>query len=213
MPSRDKPDISVVVRRNGGVALVRAVADRGHRRAEFAAAIAGGRLVRVRRGWVALPDADPMLVAAARQGVVLSCVTQARRLGLWVHDRNPGVHAAVSPGGAGGKPDSIRVHWAKPLIPRAPGVLTDPIENVLALVAECEPFERALATWESALNKGLVERQVLQNLPLRANARRLLDEASPSRMPGSRPTCGCGCGGCGFPSACRSGSRAIGWMP
>lgn len=79
----------------------------------------------------------------------------------------------------GGKPDSIRVHWAKPLIPRPPDVLTDPIENVLAIVAECEPFEQALATWESALNKGLAQREVLQSLPLRPIARRVLAQATP----------------------------------
>ena len=158
--------------------MVRALIDRGYRRAQLEQAVRSGRLIRVRNGWVATPDADAMLVFAARHGVVLSCVTQSRRLGLWVHARD-GLHAAASPAGAGGKPDSIRVHWAKPLIPRPPGTLADSIENVLALVAECEPFERALATWESALNKGLVERETLQNLPLRAAARRLLHEASP----------------------------------
>lgn len=167
------------VRRVHGVARVRDLTDRGVRRSTLDAAIRGGGLVRVRNGWVAVPDADPAFVAAARHGVVLSCITQARRLGVWVHAEAPGVHVAATPGSAGGKPDGIRVHWAKPLVPRQPGVLVDPIENVLALVAECEPFEQALATWESALNKGLVTRELLQNLPLRARARGLLEHASP----------------------------------
>ena len=167
------------VRRVHGVARVRDLTDRGVRRSTLDAAIRGGGLVRVRNGWVAVPDADPAFVAAARHGVVLSCITQARHLGVWVHAEAPGVHVAATPGSAGGKPDGIRVHWAKPLVPRQPGVLVDPIENVLALVAECEPFEQALATWESALNKGLVTRELLQNLPLRARARGLLEHASP----------------------------------
>lgn len=175
----EKPDIAAVVRLAGGVATVRDLSDRGYRRAQLARAIGSGRIIRVRNGWVALPDADPMLISAAREGVVLSCTTQARRLGLWVHDRNPGLHVAVTPGSAGGKPDGIRVHWAKPLIPRPPGLLIDAIENVLAIVAECEPFEQALATWESALNKGLVQREALEALPLRAAARRVLGEAMP----------------------------------
>ena len=120
-----------------------------------------------------------MLVSAAKRGVVLSCLTQARRLGLWVHEQRPGVHVAASPGSAGGKPDSIRVHWSRPVIPRQPGVLEDPIENVLAIVAECEPYEQALATWESALNQQLVERDALANLPLRASARAILADATP----------------------------------
>lgn len=96
-----------------------------------------------------------------------------------MHDRNPGIHVAATPGSAGGKPQTIHVHWSKPIVPRPPGVLEDPIENVLAIVAECEPHERALATWESALNKQLVEISAMGNLPLRPAARRLLAEAMP----------------------------------
>ncbi|MDQ0727053.1 endonuclease domain-containing protein [Microbacterium sp. W4I20] len=181
MPSRkiEKPSIVAAVRAVGGVARVRDLVDRGHRRAALVHAIRSGTLIRVRNGWVALPDADPELRAAARYGVVLSCLTQARRLGLWVHEQKPGLHVAATPGSAGGKPESMRVHWATPLIPRAPGVLADPIENVLSIVAECEPFEQALATWESALNKGLVQREALQALPLRSNALRVLADATP----------------------------------
>ena len=40
-------------------------------------AVEAGALVRPRSGWVATPAADPSLVAAARCGVVLTCVTRA----------------------------------------------------------------------------------------------------------------------------------------
>ena len=138
-----------------------------------------GALVPVRRGWVAVPDADPMLVEAARFGVVLSCITQAKRLGLWVHEADAAVHVAAAPSGRGGHPDVFHVHWAKPVVPRHPDVLVDPIENVLALVADCEPFERALATWDAALNQGLASRSGLARLPMKTVARRLLAEATP----------------------------------
>ncbi|MEV4737606.1 MULTISPECIES: endonuclease domain-containing protein [unclassified Microbacterium] len=174
-----RPTIDALVRERGGVVRVRELAEFGFRRAAIESALREARLWRVRPGWVAVPDADPLVVQAARHGVVLSCLTQARRLGLWVHDERPGIHVAVTPGSAGGRSSGIRVHWAKPLIPRPPGLLVDPIENVLALVAECEPYEQALATWESALNQNQVDRDVLSNLPLRPRARRLLDEASP----------------------------------
>ena len=64
-------------------------------------------------------------------------------------------------------------------MPRHPDALEDPIENVLAIVAECEPYEQALATWESALTKGLTDRSLLHRLPLRPAARRLLADAQP----------------------------------
>ncbi|WP_344297011.1 endonuclease domain-containing protein [Agromyces neolithicus] len=57
--------------------------------------------------------------------------------------------------------------------------MVDPIENALALIAGCQPFETALAVWESALQKGTVSREVLARLPLGAQSRRLLGAATP----------------------------------
>lgn len=141
----------------GWVSRTRRLSDSGVSRHDLEAALAEGVIVRVRPGWVALPGADPQLVAAARRGVVLTCITQARRLGIWVHDRRPDVHVGATPGSRGGKPRGARVHWSKPVVARHPDALEDPIENVLAILSTCEPFERAVAAWESALNKGLVE--------------------------------------------------------
>lgn len=143
-----------------------------------AEAVRDGVLVRLRRVWLALPDADAHLVAAARQGVVVSCVTQAARLGLWVlSETEPHVGAAPHAGRVT-IPDA-HVHRAAPMVPRHPDALVDPIENVLVLVAMCRPFEEALAVWESALHQGLVDRLALERLPLPAKARAILDSASP----------------------------------
>lgn len=64
-------------------------------------------------------------------------------------------------------------------MPRHPDSVVDPIENVLILVASCQPREAALAIWESALRKGLVAREVLQRLPIGGPARALLEAADP----------------------------------
>lgn len=144
----------------------------------MARAVATGRLVRVRKGWLATPDADPALVAAARSGVVLTCVTQASRLGLWVlHDGVPHVAAPAHSGAV--RVARAHVHWAEPPVPRHPDALEDPIENVLILAAGCQPHERALAIWESAFNRALVGVESLRRLPLGPAARRLLEEARP----------------------------------
>lgn len=135
-------------------------------------------LVRVRKGWVATPGADVCLVAAARAGVVLSCITQARRLGLWVLDEDrPHVAAPAHSGGVTSR--GATVHWAKPVVPRHPDALIDPIENVLALVALCQPFEPALAVWESALRKQLVDRHAPERMALPTAARKVLVSAFP----------------------------------
>lgn len=165
--------------RLGGVGRTKTLRARGVSRYDIAKGMEAGAVVAVRQGWVALPQADRMLVEAARHGVVLTCVTQARRLGLWVHAEKPGLHLGATPGSTGHKPGSARVHWAKPLVPRHPDVLEDPVENVLALIADCEPHEQALATWESAINKGLVSRGALERLPWKSVARDLLAEAWP----------------------------------
>lgn len=162
----------------GGVARVSSIQREGHARHTIRRALETGRLARVRRDWVALPDADPYLVSAARAAVVLTCVTAAERAGLWAvrHERP---HVAAAPHGACGKPASVRVHWGKPVVPRHPDDLVDCLENALVLVARCQPFEQALAVWESALRQRRVDRQVLEALALPPVARRVLSEATP----------------------------------
>lgn len=141
--------------------------------------IAAGLLMRPRGGWVALPYADPDLIAAARAGVVLTCVTLAARAGLWVL-RNSDEHHVAAPRHSGAvTAKGAHVHWAEPLVPRIPGALTDAPENMLALVAGCQPYERALATWESAIKAGMVDLHQLRRLPLTGTAREIAWVATP----------------------------------
>lgn len=148
------------------------------RRARIAAALDSGTLIRPRRGWVALPDADIELVAAARAGVVLSCITAARRRSLWVLEETE-YHVAAAPHARGGKRPGAHVHWAQPVVPRHPDALVDGVENMLAIVSACQPFEPALAVWESALRVGLVTKTALEMLPFHHRAREILAVASP----------------------------------
>lgn len=163
----------------GGVVRVRRVREHGWSERALREGVASGVLVRPRKGWVALPGADPLRCRAAGAGVVLSCVTQAARLGLWVLAPPSRAHVAAPAHAGGVRPDGALVHWAAPIVPRHPDALEDGIENVLALVAQCLPYEQALVVWESALDRRLVTLPELRRLPFRGVARRLLDEASP----------------------------------
>lgn len=69
-----------------GVAPTAALLDAGITRHQIRKALAAHAIEHVRRGWVALPDADPALRRAAELGVTITCVTRARRLGLWTFD-------------------------------------------------------------------------------------------------------------------------------
>lgn len=141
-------------------------------------AVRSGRVFSVRRGWVALCTADAMLVAAARRGVVLSCVTLAARKGLWVLDATEPHLAAPSHSGHATTSRGV-IHWSLPTFPRDPDSCEDTLENALILVARCQSYESALATWESALRKGLVDPGMLERAPLPPAARRLLSDARP----------------------------------
>lgn len=172
-------EVAWELRKLGGICHTSTVRDRGFSRREVDGAVHARLVIRPIRGWIALPDTDAALVRATRAGVVLSCLTQAKRLGLWVHDQNPELHVAATPGSSGRKPDDMTVHWFAPIVPRHPDAVTDPVENVLAAVAACEPFEQALATWESALNKELVTLESLRRYPWKPAARRILEQATP----------------------------------
>ncbi|MFK4852459.1 endonuclease domain-containing protein [Microbacterium sp. ZW T6_19] len=163
----------------GGVVRAVVVAERGISRWVLDDAVARGQVIRPRRGWIALPTAERTLVAAARFGVVLTCRTQASLLGLWVHHHGGPPHFAVTHNAKRKLAVEAKLHWGRPLVPRDPGALVDPIENVLANIAECEPFEQALATWESALNKSLVALDALRGYSWKPAARRVLEQAMP----------------------------------
>ncbi|MFH8250005.1 endonuclease domain-containing protein [Microbacterium sp. B2969] len=173
-------DVVELVKSYGGVVLSSTLTARHVRPHLVEKAVAEGNVVRLRRRWVALPDADPLLRSAARTGVLLSCVTQAKRRGLWVLPKDEPAHVAARPhAGRVSVAASTVVHWRHPVVPRSPDALEDQIENVLALVALCQPQETALAIWESALRQGLVDPAAMRLLPLPAEAQMLLDIANP----------------------------------
>lgn len=137
-----------------------------------------GLISSVCRGWVALAAADPMLVAAARRGVVLSCVTLAARKGLWVLD-TADPHVAAPPHSGHARVERGVIHWNEPIFPRDPDSCEDSLENALILVARCQSYESGLAVWESALKKGMLDHELLSRAPLPPAARRLLNDARP----------------------------------
>jgi len=158
--------------------LTRDLMEAGASEGAIARHVRAGSLVRPRRGWIALPHADPILLRAAQLGVVIACVSAAAHLGLW--DTAPGrIHLGVAPNAR--LPDTVRahVHWGRPVVPRKPGELVDRVENVLAAVARCEPYENALAIWEAALRQGKVAMEKMRTLALSPPARALLDDARP----------------------------------
>jgi very-short-patch-repair endonuclease len=167
----------------GGVARSTTLVRAGVSKYALAAAVEAGTLLRLRRTWVGLPDADPFLLSAAREGVVLACITRAWRLGLWVVDEGR-PHVAAPSHARMVTVKAAVVHRHRPIVPRHPDALEDSVENTLALVAVCQPFERALAVWDSASRQGLADPLVMSRLDLGAAAREVLGAASAYRDSG-----------------------------
>ena len=83
------------------------------------AAVDLGLLIRVRRGCVALPDADPERVAQVAWRGDLTCLTLAERLGLPIMSRDHRIHVAVDAHRSFGQrharpPDHVVCHYARP---------------------------------------------------------------------------------------------------
>ncbi len=175
-----EPNLMSFLSDRNGVARTRELEDAGIKRARITAALNSGACIRPRHGWIARRDADPLLIAAARDGFVLTCVTQAARFGLWVHDQTAErIHVAPRTNRAEHTHPRATVHWAEPLVRRHPHALVDSVQNVLAHAAECVPFEHAIAMWDSALNQRFVTLDGLARLPLSRRARRVLAQTNP----------------------------------
>lgn len=118
------------------------------------------------------------LRSAAELGVVLTCVTVARRRGLWTLDE-PERHVSAPPHHRLPRPTTAVVHWSRPVIPRPPDALEDPLVNALVILSRCQPYEAALAAWESALRQGLVELDAVRRLMVPSNVLAILDDVRP----------------------------------
>ena len=166
-----------VLNRTNGIARASRMVELGYSRAKLQQLVADGRLSRPLRGWVALPGTDERVLFAAQHRVVLTCMTVAKLHGLW-QKTDVGLHVAARYMHAShGKVGQV-THWSKPAIARQPHTLVDPLENALAYVAECQPFDEAHAVWESALHEGKVSFETLGRLSLGPAGRKLVAECT-----------------------------------
>ncbi|PKI91908.1 DNA/RNA helicase [Actinomycetales bacterium SN12] len=159
--------------RHDGIAHTSEIYAAGFSKRAVGVAVSRRTLVRVRRSWIATPDCDPALLAAIGAGGRLTCVSQARRLGLWVPD-DDAVHLVVPPGAGKTKAANGKIHWSAgpaPVHERAP---VDPLINVLHHVARCLDSRSALALWDSAVNKKLIAAAVLERVRWRGRRERRL---------------------------------------
>lgn len=161
----------------GGIAHRADAEEHGFPPHRVRAAIRCGAVRRLRAQWVALDSAPHDLVAAASASGRLSCVSLARHRGWWVpHDAPPTLHLQVGPNAHRVRDDAI-LHWGEPLVDRGSRVLTASVEDALAHIATCCPYEDARVMWESAVRVESLDLEALRLVRWREpRARALADE-------------------------------------
>lgn len=136
----------------------------GMTRREITAAVSAGSLIRARGNVYIDPTAAPPLLAAARAGGRLHCVSALALSGVFVQER-PGIHAHFPRTGAlraaGG---TVVRHWGELMrTPHPRSLVVEPLD-ALRQATLCQGPRAAIATIDSALHLGLVRRSELDEL-------------------------------------------------
>lgn len=164
-------DIASILSRNDGFTTRAALYAAGVSKHQLQREVARGTLVPYGRDIVGSPRAPEAFQRAVHMKCRVACVTAAKATGLWVlradafHvvPRVNNSHAATDRAGA-------RIHWSpSPIEPDRSRLAVESGRNALAHIADCQPLESAVATFDSALRKGFISIEELQRL---ASARR-----------------------------------------
>lgn len=158
----------------------------GWRTGDIRTAVALGRLRRARQGGYCAPDTDPDCIAAAAVRARLACVSELRRLGVFVLEHTTR-HVHTPPGAARLRTstENGRVHRER--LVRAPhphALSVEPFDAVRQAVM-CQPPRAAIATIDSALHQRVLVDddldELFETLPRRfRRLRRLLDARAES---------------------------------
>lgn len=161
-------NLATLLSRNDGFATRSSLHEAGFSKRRIQRELAAGRLVAFGRNVVGSPLAPAAFQRGARMGCRLACVTAARAMGLWVLESDafhvvPRRHNAhVLRDGALPK---AKVHWSPaPLELDGSRLAVESGRNALAHIADCQPVESAVATFDSAVRKGFVTIEELGRL-------------------------------------------------
>ena len=156
-------ELLLLLRAGDGFATAAAIASARVPRSVLQRALHDRAVLRVRRGWYALADTPPLELAAVRAGGVLTCVALLRHLGLWTTER-PRLHVAL--GGSSVhdlRPGEVG-HWRSWPGQGRRSSSQDGIGAAILHLVTCVSDIDAIATIDSALNRGLLPAEELRSL-------------------------------------------------
>lgn len=158
------------LRRLGGVARTSSLLSSGATEGSIRAAVHGGQLRRIRKGWICEADAPPAVIEAVRLGGRLACISAARHLGLWTPDTDGPIHVALPTHTGHRHGHGRNVHWQSSTWREH----DSPVESIPALIRQvllCCDREVAITIVDSALNSRRVTvsalRRIVRGLPPR----------------------------------------------
>lgn len=149
---------------------------RGFTRHSVTTAVHTGGLIRARRGHYLLPDAPRAVIEAVRVGGRVTCLSLLQLLGVFVFTNElTHVHLARgasrlrSPGDprrrlAERRRRTVRTHWLELIRPETATSARVGVVDALVHAVLCQPARYAVATLDSALNKGLIRMHDLEAL-------------------------------------------------
>lgn len=151
--------------------------ERGMTRHQIAEAVRSGRIVRARRDRYLPATAPRPVVEAVRVGGRLTCLSLLAARGVFVF-HNGALHVHVVRGASRLRaPDDpqrpvpprsgraqLRLHWLPLARPEDAGTVAVGILDALVHAVRCQPPRYAIATIDSALNKGLIRADDLDEL-------------------------------------------------
>ncbi|MGO4186274.1 DUF559 domain-containing protein [Pseudarthrobacter sp. TAF60_1] len=166
-------DVNSYLKYAGSVARTATLRRAGYTDRSIRVAIQAGRMTRLRHGVVALPGANPDMVAAVLANGLLSCASASVHHRLWRLHEPPALHLLCRHGAA----KDVVVHRESVVPHDAPWPVAG-LTDVLLHGLRCMPAVEAAIMVESALRQGRTTLDYLRgHLPGNRNgtARRVLD--------------------------------------
>jgi hypothetical protein len=193
------------VRWRGGAARRRSLPRRAVDRA-----LAAGRLVAPRRGWVAVADLHPALLTALSLGGVLSCGAAAQAHGLELIDPSARPHVTVPRGWSLSSTREAVVHRRD--VPALDGVTT--LARTAADCARCLPRRDAIVVVDGVLSRGIDVEDVRAHLRGRGagGARARVERASPLAGSSGETCARIAPEDAGFDVECQVHIPTVGWV-
>ena len=155
----ERMDHAALIRRLGGIAAGTDLRSRGATQDSLDRAVVSGRILRIRRGWFAVPGADSECMTAVAAGGALSCASALKHYGVWLMPF-AGPHVRVDPRHHASRDDRIRLHWLESADSAHGGC--DSVATAVDVAIQCLDKEAAIVALDSALQKRLVTRAELQ---------------------------------------------------